>query len=179
MALIVTVAGSPAHPSRSSLLARKVGTRLAGSGFTVESIDVRDLPADELLLGRPESPRLREALGLVERADGVVVCSPVYKAAYTGVLKIFLDLLPQLGLTGKVVLPLLTGGTVAHVLALDYALRPVLISLGAAQVVPGLFLLDKLLERTETGGLVIEVELAARLDGIVDEFARGVRRHAA
>jgi FMN reductase len=177
MALIVTVAGSPAHPSRSSLLARKVGGQLAGAGFTVESIDVRDLPAEDLLLGRPESPRLREALGLVERADGVVVCSPVYKAAYTGVLKSFLDLLPQLGLRGKVVLPLLTGGTVAHVLALDYALRPVLISLGAAQVVAGLFLLDKLLERTETGGLVIEVELAGRLDGIVDEFARGVRRH--
>jgi FMN reductase len=177
MALIVTIAGSPSHPSRSSLLARHVGARLAETGFSVESVDVRELPAEDLVLGRPEAPRLREALGLVERASGVVVCSPVYKAAYTGVLKSFLDLLPQFGLAGKVVLPLLTGGTVAHVLALEYALRPVLISLGASHVVQGLFLLDKLLERTEAGGLVIEPELAKRLDGIVEDFARNLRRH--
>ena len=175
MALIATISGSPSHPSRSAALAALVGSRLAGEGFAVESIDVRQLPAEDLLLARPESPRLRAALGLVERAQGVVICSPVYKATYTGVLKTFLDLLPQLGLNGKVVLPLLTGGTLAHVLALDYGLRPVLASLGAHHVVGGLFLLDKLVERRDDG-LVIEPELARRLDGAITELARSVRR---
>src|SRR5256885_12419558 len=41
----------------------------------------------------------------------VVVATPIYKASYSGVLKSFLDLLPQFGLAGKVVLPLATGGT--------------------------------------------------------------------
>jgi pyruvate-ferredoxin/flavodoxin oxidoreductase len=43
----------------------------------------------------------------------------------------FLDLLPQLGLTGKAVLPLAVGGSIAHVLAIDYGLRPVLCSMAA------------------------------------------------
>jgi FMN reductase len=175
VALIATIVGSPSRPSRSAALATHVAGRLAADGFTVESIDVRDLPAEDLLQARPDAPGLRAALGLVERAQGVVVCSPVYKAAYSGVLKTFLDLLPQLGLTGKVVLPLLTGGTTAHVLALDYGLRPVLASLAPAHVTSGLFLLDKLLERTGAG-LVIEADLSRRLDGVIDEFSRGVRR---
>jgi len=41
-------------------------------------------------------------------------------------LKALLDLLPQHALAGKVVCPLVTGGTPAHMLALEDALRPVL-----------------------------------------------------
>jgi FMN reductase len=48
----------------------------------------------------------------------------VYKAAYSGLLKTLLDLLPQCALAGKVVLPVVTCGSPAHVLAIDYALRP-------------------------------------------------------
>jgi FMN reductase len=176
VALIASIVGSPSRPSRSAALAAHVAARLAGEGFNVESIDVRALPAEDLLHGRPDSPALCAALGLVERAAGVVVCSPVYKAAYTGVLKSFLDLLPQLGLTGKVVLPLLTGGTLAHVLALDYGLRPVLASLAPAHVTAGLFLLDKLVERTEAG-VVIDADLSRRLDGAIGEFTRSLRRN--
>ncbi len=56
----------------------------------------------------------------------MVIGTPVYKAAYSGLLKSLLDLLPQYALAGKTVLPLATGGSTAHVLAIDYALRPVL-----------------------------------------------------
>ena len=38
-------------------------------------------------------------------ALAVVIATPVYKAAYSGILKAFLDLLPQDGLDGKLVLP--------------------------------------------------------------------------
>jgi FMN reductase len=176
VALIATIAGSPSHPSRSALLAGHVGVLLRAAGFTVESINVRDLPAEDVLHGRPESPRLGAALGLIERARGIVICTPVYKAAYSGVLKSFLDLLPQFGLAGKVILPLATGGTLAHVLVIDYALRPVLSSLGAQHIVTGLFLLDKLCERTDAGTLVLDPDLAKRLDGVVDDFAGSVRR---
>jgi FMN reductase len=55
---------------------------------------------------------------------------------------VFLDLLPQYGFADKVVLPLATGGSAAHVLMLDYALRPVVHSLGARHVVQGFFLHD-------------------------------------
>jgi FMN reductase len=177
MSLIVTITGSPSEGSRTARLAHDVGTTLTGRGFEVAGIDVRDLPPADLLGARIQSPPISAALGLVERARGVVLCSPVYKASYSGVLKTFLDLLPQNGLAGKVALPLMTGGTIAHVLALDYAFRPVLAALAAQHVVSGLFLLDKTIATRPDGGMDLEPDVRVRLDGILDEFVASVRRH--
>jgi FMN reductase len=179
MPLIVTISGSPSPASRTLLLAELVGAKLRGSGVAVESINVRDLPAEDLLGGRADGEAIRRAVGLVERAEGVVVATPIYKAAYAGALKTFLDLLPQFALAGKAVLPLATGGTLAHVLALDYALRPVLASLGARHVVNGLFVLDKQLERTADGGLDVDPQTSARLDPLVKELVASVRAQLA
>jgi FMN reductase len=176
MPLIVTITGSPSAGSRTLSLANRVSDALAKYGLEVQRINVRDLPADDLLHARTDAPVLKEALGLVERAQGVVVATPVYKAAYSGILKSFLDLLPQFGLSGKVVLPLLTGGTLAHVLALDYALRPVLMSLGPQHVVAGLFVLDKLMERMPEGDIQLEATISERLDAVVTDFVATVRR---
>ncbi len=176
MSLIVTVVGSPSSDSRTRALGETVSAALAEQGFELATINVRDLPPEDLLWGRTDSPAMKDALGLVERARGVVVATPIYKAAYTGVLKSFLDLLPQFGLRGKIVLPLATGGTIAHVLALDYALRPVLSSLGAMHVVAGLFILDKLLVRRPTDhGLDIDPEMAGRLNVVVSDFVASLR----
>ncbi|WP_279379314.1 NAD(P)H-dependent oxidoreductase [Bordetella bronchiseptica] len=70
------------------------------------------------------------------------MATPVFKASYSGLLKAFLDVLPQFALAGKSVLPLATGGSVAHVLSVDYALRPVLQSMGARHVIQGFFLAE-------------------------------------
>ena len=176
---IVTITGSPSAGSRTVALANQVGDTLAGQGFDVQRINVRNLPAEDLLHARTDAPAIKEALALVDSAQGVVVSTPVYKAAYSGILKAFLDLLPQFGLTGKVVLPLLTGGTLAHVLTLDYALRPVLMSLGAQHVVAGLFVLDKLVERQPAGGIQLESTIATRLDAVVSDFVATVNRFGA
>jgi FMN reductase len=104
-----------------------------------------------------------------------VIATPIYKAAYTGVLKAFLDLLPQLALTGKVVLPLATGGTIAHVLAIDYARRPVLVSLGAQHIVNGLFVLDKTLAISDRG-LALDADVEQRLAAILDDFTASIQR---
>jgi len=177
MSLIVAISGSPSTPSRSGALANHVADDLRNRGFELASITVRDLPAGELLTGRTSDPTIAAAIALVERADALVIATPIYKASYTGVLKAFLDLLPQLAFTGKVVLPLVTGGTIAHVLALDYALRPVLVSLGAQHIVNGLFVLDKALAVSERG-LALDADVEKRLAGIVDDFAGSVLRRA-
>jgi len=178
MPRILTISGSPSTPSRSAALANHVAGNLEARGFELASINVRDLPAAELLTGRTSDPAIAAAIALVEQADAVVIATPIYKAAYTGVLKAFLDLLPQLVLTGKVVLPLATGGTIAHVLAIDYALRPVLVSLGAQHIVNGLFILDKMLAMSDRG-LVIEPDVEQRLAGILDDFAASILRRTA
>jgi FMN reductase len=176
MSFVVTISASPLQDSRTQLLAAQVGAAVAARGIAVETINVRDLPAEDLLWGRTEAPAIRRALDLIARASGVVVATPVYKAAYTGVLKTFLDLLPQFGLQDKVVLPLATGGTLAHVLSIDYALRPVLLALGAQHVVTGLFILDKLLDRHPEGGLQIHADVAGRLDAVILDFVASLER---
>ena len=90
-------------------------------------------------------PRIRRSSmppSRCDKADAIVIATPVYKAAYSGVLKVFLDLLPQSALRGKTVLPLATGGSPHHMLALDYALRPVLQSLAARHILPGVYATD-------------------------------------
>lgn len=85
---------------------------------------------------------IANALADVAAADLVLVATPIYKAAYSGLLKVFLDLLPQDGLRGKIVLPLATGGSLAHLLALDYTLKPVLGALGARHILDTVFATD-------------------------------------
>jgi len=102
----------------------------------------------------------------------------VYKAAYSGLLKTFLDVLPQFGLRNKVVLPLATGGSIAHVLAIDYALRPVLSSLDPLHVVNGLFILDKQITVLESGDVQLDADVDQKLDSAIAQFLRGLERVA-
>lgn len=175
---IVIITGSPTRPSRTLGLVQVVEQRLAREAFRVRTLHVRDLPAEALLHARFDDPAIKEALELIEQADGVIFASPVYKAAYTGVLKAFVDLFPQFALRDKVVLPLLTGGTVAHVLALDYALRPMLQSLDPRLVVGGLFVLDKAITLGEDGSVKLDPEVTPRLEQITQTFIDGLRAHA-
>ena len=94
--LIIT--GSPSGSSRTARLAGVVGERLAALGVDSSLLDLRSLPAEDLLHARFEAPSIVSALERVAAAQGVVVATPVYKAAYSGVLKTFLDVLPQFGL---------------------------------------------------------------------------------
>lgn len=174
--LIIT--GSPSGTSKTAKLAGLVGSRLARAGIDSTLLDVRTLPAEDLLLAKFDSPAIQAALAQVDAARGVVIATPVYKAAYSGLLKTFLDVLPQFGLRDKVVLPLATGGTIAHVLALDYALRPVLSSLDPLHVVPGLFVLDKQLNVKEDGSLELDADLSGKLDATIASFRTGLHRAA-
>ena len=142
MATILTVSASPSTHSKTARTRSVVDAYLTEAGHTVHALDVRDLPASALLSADHTDPAIAAAIELFESADGVVVATPVYKASFSGLLKTLLDLLPQRALAGKVVLPLATGGTLAHVLVLDYALRPVLTALGSPVIVQGHFLLD-------------------------------------
>ncbi|MQY12826.1 FMN reductase (NADPH) [Streptomyces sp. RB5] len=174
MTSILAVSGSPSAHSRTALVADHVVDRLTMTGFDARHLSVRALPPEDLLYGRADTPAVAAAVDAVALADGVIVATPVYKAAYTGVLKAFLDLLPQSGLAGKTVLPLATGGTTAHLLAIDYALRPVLTALGARHVVAGCFLPDTAIGRDPDGSAQLTAEAGLRLFDVVDEFVHAL-----
>ncbi|GAA2433760.1 NADPH-dependent FMN reductase [Streptomyces macrosporus] len=167
---ILALSGSPSRVSRTALLVEHAIARLSATGYDAEHLAIRDLPAEDLLAGRTDTPELRAAVDRVTAADGLIVATPVYKASYSGLLKSFLDLLPQSALSGKTVLPLVTGGSLAHVLAIDYALRPVLAALDARHVVNGCFLLDGSIERRPDGTARLAAEAELRLFDVVDAF---------
>ncbi|WP_261717469.1 NADPH-dependent FMN reductase [Streptomyces sp. FZ201] len=177
MATVLSVSGSPSATSRTARLLRHLDDRLRAQGHEVIALDVRTLPAEALLGADFGHPAIVETTALFERADGVVIGTPVYKAAYSGLLKSLLDLLPQYALAGKTVLPLATGGSTAHVLAIDYALRPVLNSMGPAHITPGWFTLDKDITVADDGTLTVAPASAEALAQVTDQFslALGVR----
>jgi FMN reductase len=172
MSTVLAISGSPSGTSRTAALAAGALDRLSELGFAPRHLAVRDLPAVELLSGKTSHAAIRRALEEIEAADGLIVATPIYKASYTGILKALLDVLPQSGLAGKTVLPLATGGTLAHLLAVDYALRPVLTALGARHVVQGAFLLDSAFAGDPAGPrYTLAADAEPRLDAAVGQFA--------
>ncbi|MFJ3640433.1 NADPH-dependent FMN reductase [Streptomyces sp. NPDC090108] len=178
MTTVLSVSGSPSATSRTARLLRHLDQRLTAQGHEVIPLDVRTVPAEALLGADPRHPAVVAAAGLFARADGIVIATPVYKASYSGVLKALLDLLPQYALTGKTVLPLATGGSTAHVLALDYALRPVLNSMGADHIVQGWFTLDSDIAVREDGSVTVAPSAAEALGQVVDRFSAALGRTA-
>jgi FMN reductase len=175
---IIIITGSPVQPSRSLGLAQLVERRLLREAFRVRMLHVRDLPPQALFHADFEDPKVKEATAWVAQADGVIAVSPVYKAAYTGTFKTFIDMLPQFALRDKIVLPLLVGGSLAHVLAIDCAVRPMLQSLDPWLIVNGLFLLDKTIDVSERLAK-LPPEVDERLQQTMQAFIDGLRAHGA
>jgi FMN reductase len=172
MSSILLVSASPSRPSRTAALLDHVAGLVADAGHEAVRLDVTSLPADAVLRADTANDAVQAALVEVELADAIVVGTPVYKASYSGVLKAFLDLLPQQALSGKTVLPLATGGTIAHLLSIDYALRPVLQSLCPRHVVPGRFVLDTHLQKDGPDRGVTDPETRESLRRTVETFLR-------
>lgn len=132
------VVGNPKPASRTLSAATHVAYELTGAK--------PDLVVDLATLGPAlldwSSPEVGALVAEVGGADLVVVASPTYKGAYTGVLKLFLDRFAGgTGLRGLAV-PLMLGGSPAHSLAPELTLRPVLTELGATVPGRGLYVVD-------------------------------------
>jgi FMN reductase len=104
--------------------------RLAARGVDTTLIDLAALPADALL-GRAQAEQVTAALQAVANAQIVLASTPIYRATYSGLLKVFFDLLPPDGLVRKVGVPIAAGAAPGHQLALDHGLRPLFASVGA------------------------------------------------
>ena len=176
---VVTIAGSPAAPSRCAAALETARNLLERRGLTTAAVNLRELPPQALLWADPNDPAVRRATAVVEQARALVVATPVYKASYSGLLKAFLDLLPSHALAGKGVLPVATAGSLAHCLVLEYALKPVLSALGASSFLPGVCLVDA--DFVFEGDRLLRLETAAggRLAVSLDALEEDVRTRRA
>jgi FMN reductase len=166
MSDVLTIAGSPSHPSRSSAILDLIRAKLSLHGVTTGSLRVRDFNAEDLLFANFSAPAIQDGIAHVAQARAVIIATPVYKAAYSGVLKAFLDLLPQNALSGKVVFPIATAGSSAHLLAIDYTIKPLLSALGAQNILGGLYVQDAQ-ARHQDGDLQLDPEIESRLEVIL------------
>src|SRR5699024_713085 len=155
MSEVILLSGSPSEHSRSHHVLQYIGSLVEAEGYRIKHISIRDIPKEDLFLGRYDSPAVAEVSRTLEKASGVIVGSPVYKAAYSGVLKALLDLLSQDILQHKPALPIMTGGSPSHMLALEYTLKPVLATL-KGQTLKGVYLLDRQIDRKLENPIVDE-----------------------
>jgi FMN reductase len=144
---LVVLVGNPSPGSRTSAVAQVVSSRL-GSGFggSAEVIELAELGAAGVASG---DERVRRAQTLVSRADLLVVATPVHKAGFTGLLKLFLDGLDPTSLEGTVALPVVLSASSAHGAIADLQLRLVLQAVGALLPVPSFVLEEHHLDHLE------------------------------
>lgn len=166
---VISLAGSPRIPSRSAALLSVSKNWLQQQGVEVISYTLHDFDAEDLLYANFNSPAIKAFTEQLAQADGLLVSTPVYKASFSGALKTLLDLLPERALDHKVVLPLATGGSIGHMLAVDYALKPVLAALKAQEVLHGVFADDSqvVLDGEE---VTLAENLAVRLEEALESF---------
>jgi FMN reductase len=108
-------------------------------------------------------------IAAVGRADGLVVASPIFSASYSGLFKMFFDVLEKDALAGKPVIIAATAGTARHSLALEYALRP-LLAYHQAIVIP-----TSVFAATEDWGTAgADRALATRIERAAGELAKHV-----
>ncbi|MBV6287822.1 NADPH-dependent FMN reductase [Pseudomonas aegrilactucae] len=175
--LVVSLGGSPSLRSRSGVLLDRAKHWLHHQGVEVVTFQVRDFPAEDLLHARFDSPKVQHFLQMVAQADGLVVATPVYKASFAGALKTLLDLLPERALEHKVVLPIATGGSIAHMLAVDYALKPVLSALKAQETLQGIFADDSQIAYGEgSAAAQLAPALEQRLNESLEQFYSALAR---
>jgi FMN reductase len=167
MAVVTIVSGSPSHTSKTNQVAEWVKGQLQQLGHTVHFIRLRDLPAEDLLYARSSSDPIAQTHQWIHQSKAVIVLSPVYKGSYTGILKAYLDLLPEKAFAGKLIVPIVTGGTIAHLLAIEYALKPIFSILGAREILHGVFILDWTLGHDSEGRLVLSDDLLSRMEEVI------------
>jgi FMN reductase len=141
---IAVVTGNPKPASRTHHVALAIADALAAAlepGEPSPHLAV-DLAEHASRLFDWSDPELSRLTTEVAAADLAVFASPTYKAAYTGMLKSFLDRYGNNGLSGTVAVPVMTGGWPGHTLAVEVHLRPVLVELGATIPARGLFVTE-------------------------------------
>ncbi|HEY5272468.1 MAG TPA: NAD(P)H-dependent oxidoreductase [Acidimicrobiales bacterium] len=131
---LLAINGSPSASSKThSVAARAV--ELAGSGRVV---DLADLDA-EALLGRRSSPDVDDVIEEIRATPVLLVATPIYRATFSGLLKVLFDQLGQGALRETVCILAATGGSDHHFLAVDTGLRPLVASLNGMSVPTALY----------------------------------------
>ena len=124
---VVGVSGSMSRPSRTSNLVSAILDTVAEQREAkTELLDLFDLaPGFFCGIYFDQLPKSHQAhIEAIEKADLLVVGTPVYRGSYSGAFKHVFDLIRYDKLNGKPVILTATGGTPLHGLMTEHQLRP-------------------------------------------------------
>jgi FMN reductase len=133
---VVVLVGHPYAGSRTGAVGRAVAAQL-GDEPTLRVVELNELGTGSLAAG---SDAVAEAENTVRQAGLLVVATPVLKAGYPGILKLFLDRLEPTALESVVAVPVVLTASSAHGALADLQLRIVLQAVGALLPVPSFVL---------------------------------------
>ncbi|MEU6558343.1 FMN reductase [Nocardia nova] len=145
---VVVLTAGLSQPSSTRLLADQLADAVSaavgarGEAVDIEVVELRDLAADlatTMVAGGLPTPAVAAAREKVSAADGIIAVTPVFAASYSGLFKMFVDVLDTEALNGMPVLIAATAGTARHALVLDHAMRPLFTYLRAVVVPTGVF----------------------------------------
>ncbi|MFE3443854.1 FMN reductase [Nocardia sp. NPDC059180] len=145
---VVVLTAGLSQPSSSRLLADQLADAVSaavtarGEAVEFEVVELRDLAtelATTVITGGLPTPAVAAVREQVSAADGVIAVTPVFAASYSGLFKMFIDVLDPESLNGMPVLIAATAGTPRHSLVLEHAMRPLFTYLRAVVVPTGIF----------------------------------------
>lgn len=148
MPSLLVISAGLSSPSSTLALARRIATAaedsLAQQGETISrsELEVRTLAFDlasYMTEGFQLSPALSAAHRQLEQADGLIIATPIFTASFSGLLKMFVDSLPRTAVVGTPTTLAATAGSPRHLLAVDYALRPLITHLKASVLPTAVF----------------------------------------
>lgn len=167
---IISIAGCPALTSGANAILGYAQSCLTRTGLQVETVNVRHLPADELWLGQRQSSLMQRSQSLMQQASGLLIATSIQKFGYPGVLKAFLDLLPNDAFVGKQVLLFATAPTLAQFRSCERSLCGILTGLGVNEVLDAVYLPIHGI-RLHDRRIWLESELNRRVDLAIHHFA--------
>jgi FMN reductase len=174
---IVGFSGSPRRPSKTRSLIETVAAEVASHRqVRLDIFDLSDAgPGLGAALQRQDLtlPAAR-IIDAIEQADALIVGTPVYKGAYTGLFKHTFDLVDPRALVGKPVLLTATGGGPRHALVVEHALRPLFGFFEALTIPTAVYASDA----DFVNGQLAEAGVMARVSTATQQLAGLIGTHA-
>ena len=161
---VVLIAGSPQAASRSSRVLQSLNERLVGAGIRTKTYQLGDFDPADLVFARSTAPAVQQYLADVQSASAVLFSTPVYKASYSGGLKLLLDVIPPEALRGRTVLAVATARIARHFSGVQRALDDLNLFFDVGLAIPSVLLLDEQARIEPPRGIVYDANAEAAID---------------
>jgi len=146
---VVFISGSPQNNSRSTRIARAVLDKLETAEVHVRAFGLSDFESTDLVYGRADNRAGQHYLETIKESAALILSTPVYKATYSGGLKLLVDLIPPDALRGKTVLAVASARVGRHFQSVQRAFEDLYRFFDVGFVIQPVFVLDEQLREHE------------------------------